>query len=273
VTTPRIVSVLALAVIGALAGGCAPSRPPAPTPSSAPALRVGITPPSPPFVVLEGDHLSGLEVEFALSLGRELGRRIEFVELPWTDQIPALIDGRTDIVMSGMSITPARALTVAFSAPYLRSHLIPMVRREDLRRYRSAAAVVDCQRAIGVIEGTVGERWVNERCPKGVVSPYGDVQAAVNEIRQYRIEALIHDGPILGWYVAGDEANLALVIDSLASDEIGWAVRRSDDALRSSVNAALARWRTDGTRERILDRWMPYWRRLEAASAPGGPAR
>jgi polar amino acid transport system substrate-binding protein len=272
VTTPRFVSVLvALAVIASAVVGCAPPRPPAASgraASAGPALRIGITPTSPPFVYHQGDQLLGLEVDFALALGRELGRRVEFVEVPWTDQIPTLLDGQSDLIMSGMSITPPRAVKIAFSAPYLRSHLLPMVRREDVGRYKRAASVVDCHRPLGVIEGTTGERLVRERCPSGFVSPYGDIEAAVNEIRQYRIDAIIHDGPILGWYAASDEANLALVIDSLGADDLGWGMRRTDDALRAAVNAALARWRTDGTRERILDRWLPYWRRLEDAASP-----
>ena len=46
-------------------------------------------------------------------------------------------------------------------------------------------------------------------------------------------------------------------------DEAG--AKKDDDALRQQVNAVLARWRTDGTRDRILARWLPYWQRLESA--------
>ena len=41
-------------------------------------------------------------------LGAELGRKVEFVELPWADQFEALGSGKTDIIMSSMSITPVR---------------------------------------------------------------------------------------------------------------------------------------------------------------------
>jgi polar amino acid transport system substrate-binding protein len=264
----RTASYLAVLVVAAgLTAGCSTQRSPAAAPA-APALRVAVTPTSPPFAFHQGDELLGLEVEFALELGRALNRRVEFVEVQWTDQIPTLVQGGSDIIMSGMSITPARAVKIAFSAPYLRSHLLPMVRREDVGRYKSAAAVLNCIRPIGVVEGTTGERLVRERCPSGMVSSYEDIEAAVNELRTNRIDAVVHDGPILAWYAASDEANLALVIDSLAADDLGWGMRRTDDALRASVNAALARWRTDGTRARILDRWLPYWRRLEDAPAP-----
>src|SRR5215471_14493718 len=71
-------------------------------------LRVGVTPNFPPIIYKEGGQLAGAEVDFAQALGAELGRPIQFVELSWEDQIPALADGRIDIIMSSMSITRAR---------------------------------------------------------------------------------------------------------------------------------------------------------------------
>jgi hypothetical protein len=32
---------------------------------------------------------------------------------------------------------------------------------------------------------------------------------------------------------------------------------------RSLTALVLAHWRADGTRERILSRWVPYWKQLE----------
>src|SRR5206468_10265090 len=88
-----------------------------------PALKVGITPEYPPLVFRQPDSTNGLEIELAKALGKELGRPIQFVVLEWEDQIPALLDRQTDIIMSGMSITKTRQLRVAFSKPYLQSEL------------------------------------------------------------------------------------------------------------------------------------------------------
>ena len=41
-----------------------------------------------------------------------------FVTVPFDDLIPALLEGRGDIVVAGMTATPARRKMVAFSAPY-----------------------------------------------------------------------------------------------------------------------------------------------------------
>src|SRR6187397_550676 len=87
-------------------------------PDSTP-LRVGVTADFPPMIYKDAGKLVGLEADFAKVLGEELGRPIKLVEVRWEDQISALADGKTDIIMSSMSMTRARQLRVSFSKPYL----------------------------------------------------------------------------------------------------------------------------------------------------------
>src|SRR5262245_39798064 len=86
------------------------SFPTSSAPSEVTPLRVGITADFPPMVYKEAGKVTGVEVDFANALGAELNRPVKFVEVDWADQITALAEGRTDIIMSGMSITPARQL-------------------------------------------------------------------------------------------------------------------------------------------------------------------
>jgi ABC-type amino acid transport substrate-binding protein len=51
-------------------------------------------------------------------------RRIKFVELSWDQQISALLSGKTDIIMPGMSITQARKVRIDFTDSYLKSGLV-----------------------------------------------------------------------------------------------------------------------------------------------------
>ncbi len=68
-------------------------------------LRVGVSPDAPPLIFKQNDKISGLEAEMAMALADYLEKTAVFVEVPWEDQIPALLDNRTDIIMSGMSVT------------------------------------------------------------------------------------------------------------------------------------------------------------------------
>src|SRR5689334_13433151 len=176
-------------------------------PKPVPALRVAVPTSSPPYAFQQGG--SGLEVDFARELAPALGRQLVIVPLEFGDLIPALRTGRADVVMAGMTITPAREVQVAFSAPYLRSGLVAVMRREDTQRYPSAASVLGTRGGVGVVAGTTGERFVRERIKVGSISVYPTAGAAMGELRQRRVDVVIHDAPVGLWFVSRDEANLA----------------------------------------------------------------
>ena len=206
----------------------------------------------------------GLEVDFARELAAALGRRLDLVELGWEDLIPAVRARRADMLMAGMTITRARETQIAFSDPYLRSGLLAVMRREDVSRFPHASNVFRTSEPIGVTGGTTAERFVREHAPRAPVMVYPNAGAAMTELQQRRVTLVVHDAPVAIWFAGRDEANLGVLLELLDEQPLGWGVSREDESLRSAVNQTLARWRTDGTRDRILGRWMNYWQRLEA---------
>jgi ABC-type amino acid transport substrate-binding protein len=42
----------------------------------------------------------------------------------------------------------------------------------------------------------------------------------------------------------------------LTEEHLAWAVRKTDIPLRDQLNAALARWRQDGSLQATLDHWI-----------------
>jgi polar amino acid transport system substrate-binding protein len=171
------------------------------------------------------------------------------------------------MVMSGMTITRARQVQIAFSDPYLRSGLLAVMRREDAPRFKTVASIRATVEPIGVIAGTTGEAFVRQNIPAAPVLVYPTIRAAIDELRQRRVRLLVHDAPVAIWYTGGDEANLSVLLALLDDEKLGWGVARDDEALRSDVDGVLARWRSDGTRDRILERWIHYWQRLESQPA------
>ena len=56
---------------------------------------MGITPQFPPMIFLSGGWAAGVEVDLARLLGQKLERPVQFIPVDWTDQIPALLAGKT----------------------------------------------------------------------------------------------------------------------------------------------------------------------------------
>ena len=241
-------------------------RGPAAPPALA-ALRVAVPSGTPPYAFRQEGQVVGLEIDFARELAAALGRPLEILEFDWRDLIPGVRSGRADIIMAGMTITPARQVLVAFSDPYLRSGLLAVTRREEAARFKTVKSVLSTAEPIGIVEGTTADRFVRENDRLASVSAYPSVLSAIRELRQRRVTLVVHDAPVVVWFAAGDEANLAPLLELLNQEDLGWAMRQGDETLRADVNAVLAGWRTDGTRDQILGRWVPYWQRLESGTA------
>ena len=121
-----------LILVALLFAGCATTQPAAPVDNRG-ALRVGITPDYPPMIFKQGDRITGAEAHFALRLAEGLGKTVQYVELRWDQQISALMEGKTDLIMSGMTITDARKARIDFTDPYLKSGLVTLMRSRMLR--------------------------------------------------------------------------------------------------------------------------------------------
>jgi len=231
------------------------------TESARPPLRVGITPTDPPMIFKLQGRITGMETDLAKRLGTELNRSVEFVELPWEQQIQALLDGRIDIIMSGMTITETRKVRIDFTIPYLKSGLVAAIRASDESKYKTADSIIKSFDHVGVMEGTTSEAFVRKNMSKSsrilVLKKLSD---AATELKDRRIDIFIYDAPAVVWLVSENEANLRGVWKPLNEEYLGWGVRRDDKEFLSHVNAILARWKSDGTLKEITLKWLQYWK-------------
>jgi polar amino acid transport system substrate-binding protein len=82
-------------------------------------LRVSIDPAAPPYSVLdETGNYEGSEVEIAKKLAADWKLELELVPTSAANRIPYLVSGRSDVVISTLSITDERKKVIDFSKPY-----------------------------------------------------------------------------------------------------------------------------------------------------------
>lgn len=253
----HVVGGIGLAILLSVGGGCAGWR------AGTPPLRVGISPDYEPLAFRQDGRLAGAEVAFAEALGLELGRAVQFVEIPWNEQIPALLAGRTDIIMSGLSVTPERAQVVSFCEPYLGNNLYALVRRDRAGAFPTAESLRTSTARIGVLPDTTADSFVRTACPGARAVSVKRAAEAPGLLARGELDAFVDDGWSVASLLVRDEAALALVKGPLQEETLAWAVRPQDGALRDAVNAALATWREDGRWREIVRRWLPHIDRLQ----------
>ena len=250
------------AMLAMMMAGCAATesgqKGPAVKKSPAKPLRVGITPDSPPIIFTRNDKAAGVEADFAQGIANKLDRPIRFVPLKWEGQIPALLDEKIDVIMSGMSVTRARRLRIDFTTPYLTNGLMTLMRCDDAERYDSPEKIYATRGTIGVQVGTTADVFVRRKCPWATIATYVTTDDAVRALKTRKIDLFIGDGHTIAWLVSENEADLSGLFVPLTEEYLAWGVRRGDEKLLKSLNGILEEWEKDGTLRRILTKWLPY---------------
>ena len=251
-----ICSVLSLAV------GCAPTGQSAATTDSIlpdkNVLRVGVTTSSPPLIFRQTNQIAGLEADLARELAAYLGKSLRFVELKWEDQIPALLENRIDIIMSGMTITTLREVRISFSIPYFESGQMALIRRQDAARYSTGLFAFATSSAIGAIKDTTGAFYVETQFSSIKRKLYTNTGAAVKNLINKDIDLFIHDGPMILYLASENESKgLTALFTPLTREYLAWGIRKDNVALLDSANNFLRSFNEAGKLSRVIKFWIP----------------
>src|SRR5919109_1678126 len=147
-------------------------------------FRIGIAPDYQPLAYKFRGLLVGMEVDFANQLGKELDKHITFVETPWSELIPALVEDKIDIIMSGMSITDERAKLVSFTEPYMQIGQMALVRARDQASFSNLENFFDTTARVGFVSNTTGEQVAKEIYSKAKLVPQPTVEDGIAALRQ-----------------------------------------------------------------------------------------
>ncbi len=87
------------------------------------AIKIGLSIFKPWSMRDKNGELIGFELDVGNKLAEDMGVEAEFIPTAWDGIIPALVAGKFDVIISGMTTTPQRNLTINFTDPYAYSGL------------------------------------------------------------------------------------------------------------------------------------------------------
>lgn len=208
-------------------------------------LRVGVAR-SLPWVMEDPDRgLYGFDVDLARRLAGSLGVEAAFVVDSLGGLAYGVRDGRYDLGMAGLNVTPERLALVDFSRPHsqVRVALLPRRDRDGIRSFREAdrEGVL-----IGVLAGSSAEPLLDAIVRRATLRRYDGELALFLALRDAEVDAAI---------VYGEQAGMArrafpdLVADrdvvvSLGGEAV--ALPKGDGAFRDEVNQLIQALVRDG---------------------------
>ena len=175
-----------------------------------------------------GDYI-GFEIEVANKLAEDMGVKVEFVPTKWSGIIPALLTGKFDIIIGGMSITPQRNLKVNFSIPYEFSGMSIVASRELAGDRNTLADFNNPETTIAVRLGTTAAEAAKNFLPDAKKLFFDEESQTIQELLNGRVHAVVASNPLPFTLAAeyGDQLYLPLTED-FTKEPISFAVRKGD---------------------------------------------
>ncbi len=92
-------------------------------------LRLGTAAVTEPFSFVDGNQqIVGIDIELAKLIAQKLNKKLEIVNMEFGEMIPALEEGKVDMIAACITISPERQEKVLFSKPYYKGGIAALVK-------------------------------------------------------------------------------------------------------------------------------------------------
>lgn len=219
-------------------------------------LRIGMELKYPPFeTVDENGDPTGASVRLAEALGKYLDREIVIIDTPYPSLVTSLESGSIDLIISSMTITPAREEVVDFSDPYTNSQLMMLVHVDSEVKHPddlNQASVIIASKT-----GTIGALWAMENAPLAQIVNIDEEASAVLEVAQGKADVFIYDPLSIIRHQENYPDTTLAILEPLPNTK-GWgiALRKGQEDLKAQLNAFIKEAKTDGTYDAIRQEFL-----------------
>jgi polar amino acid transport system substrate-binding protein len=212
----------------------------------------------PPFDISDNGTYKGLDRDLIDAVGKEMGLKVTYLDLPWTSILPGLEAKKFDLCIAPVTITKERMKRYAFTVPIANATAALMKRADD----KSIMKPEDIAgRTVGGQKGTSQLAQLKAfaaKLPKPVeVKEYVDNNQSNADLAAGRIDASVNSLPNLA-YVAQKRSDTFAVVSPPFGDPtyFSWVGRLDDKTLIDAVNAAILKVEADGTMASIQKTWF-----------------
>ncbi len=218
-------------------------------------LQVGLDPTYPPFEEAINEDLWGIDVDLARAIGEDLGLEVIFFHFGYDGLYDALETKQVDLLISALTIQPAKTQDFAYSRPYFNAGQLLVVPKsvthlQSLEELTTERVAVE----IGSQGHLLATSW-SRRLPDITVIPLNSGDEALAAVRDGAAEVTIIDS-VSGRLFVKEEATTKW-LPAFAHDEpYALVVRKEDEILLTQINEALIRLEDAGILEQIISSWL-----------------
>ena len=213
----------------------------------------------PPYEMVADDgSFEGIDVEVAQAIANKLGLELVVDDMDFDAALLAVQQGKSDIVMAGVTVNEERAQVMDFTTSYANGVQVVIVPEDsDIQSVDDLAN----DKMIGTQRGTTGYIYCSDTPDNGGygeehVTAYDDGATAVQALVNGQVDAVVIDNAPAQEYVKANPG-LKILDTEFANEDYAIGVAKGNTALLDAVNGALAELQADGTLQSIVDKYIP----------------
>lgn len=192
-------------------------------------LKVGMSTFVPWAMKDKTGKLIGFEIDMATRLAEDMGVKVEFVPTKWAGIIPALLTGKFDVIIGGMSVRPDRNLKVNFTIPYDYAGQSLVANKKLATGFSSLQDFNRPDVVIATRLGSTAADAAKRFMPNAKKRLFDDEAQVIQEVLNGKAHAAVASAPLPAFQALKFPDRLFLPFQGTFTKEpIGFALRKGD---------------------------------------------
>ena len=206
----------------------------------------------PPYEMTTDDGgFEGIDVEIATAIAEKLGLELDILDMDFDSALLAVQQGKSDIVMAGVTVNEDRQLVMDFTDSYATGVQVIIVKEgSDVTIDNMGEGLIGTQR------GTTGNIYCTDDYGEEHVMAYDDGFTAVQALMNGQVDCVVIDNAPAQEFVKNN-AGLTILDTEYANEDYAIGLNKGNTALLDAINTALNELISDGTVQTIIDKYIP----------------
>ncbi|MRU16625.1 amino acid ABC transporter substrate-binding protein [Roseovarius sp. A21] len=223
------------------------------------AYVAGVEASFPPWAYVEEGEFKGIAIDAMRAIAEDQGLDVEFRDMPWPSLVPALAQGRIDLLVTGLNVTPERAEVLDFSIPWWENDDEILVASDS---GKNMIDVLCCGATIGAQGGATQYQWLEENLVnrEGVdvtLRGYEDYVVAIEDMLAGRTDAVVTSTDTAEEFISNGRP-VTIVGTIQQNQPQALAVQEGDpNELLASLNRGILNIYASGQWEEIVHEYSP----------------
>jgi ABC-type amino acid transport substrate-binding protein len=190
--------------------------------------------------------LSGIDIDLALELGKDLRAKVQFVDSSFAKLIEDVTQDRCDVAMFAIGITPLRSEKLRFTKPHLASDIYAVTTKTN-RRIKSWDDIDKPGSVVAVAKGTLHEPVMKDKLKAAQLLILDSPFAREQEVQSGRADVFMTDFPYSQRFLANaDWARLVAPPSTYHITPYAYAIKLGDDAWHTRLETFVSAIKRDG---------------------------